>query len=332
MIDHDLRFGGFSAEQWIRLMSLFTRDQSPVSFGSGTVVSILDDEEDVCALFHTERGPLEPSPNVNMTDPRALCEAFLAARAFVVREGAVETLVERAAMHVSMRDTYSGQWIGLLNAIRGMALDGKLRTWPGSFASWRIPSAYSVARGLDALLPDNTSLTLVLWRQQEVWTSLTLSKRAGCIHHIVGPETLAQWSGPLGGDYRRDYRPIARGISRNLAPLHIGVFADEAMFRRLLENPTPGAWASAIAVRDVIVYPSPGYVSVAVGADAMRAVAQRSAIALAGVDFAGLLGPLSEVTRRVLGTAPDLSARLGLESLKDVGAWLRTVWNDRGNG
>jgi hypothetical protein len=264
-----------------------------------------------------------------MGSPRALCEAYLASRAFVLREGAMEMLVERAAMQVSMRDNYVGQWIGLLTVARNLAAEGKLKTWPGSIADWRIPSAYSVARGLDALLPDNTSLTLVLWRRQAVWTSLTLSKRAGVIDHIVGPETLAQWSGPLGGDYRRDYRPMARGISQHLAPRHVGVFADEAMFRRLLADPAPGAWAGAIAARDVIVYPSPGYVAVAVGADAARAVAQRTALALARVDFAGLFAPLSEITRRALSNAPDLGSRLGIESLKDVGAWLKTVWTSR---
>jgi hypothetical protein len=340
MISRDMSFGGFSAEQWVRLLSLWTGDDSSSSpdkrpFGSGTVVSILDDEDEVIAAFHTERGPIdatsESNPNVDLSDPRALCEAFLAARAFVLREGVAETLVERAAMHVSMRDSYAGQWVAFLNVARGLALEGKLRTWPGSIAAWRIPSAYSVARGLDALLPDETSLTLVLWRQQSIWTSLTLSKRSGVIDHIVGPETLVQWSGPLGGDYRRDYRPIARAISRNLAPLHIGVFADEAMFRRLLADPTPGAWARAVSVRDVIVYPSPGYVAVAVGADAMRAVAQQSALAIARFDLAGLLAPLASMTQRALGAAPDLRTRLGLDSLKEIGAWLRTVWIDRGD-
>ncbi len=330
MIDRDLRFYGFAAEQWIRLVSLWTRDESGVTtFGSGTVVVVVDDEGEVIAAFHTERGPIEPSATIDMGSPRALCEHYLSARAFVLLDGAMETLVERAAMHVSMRDNYAGQWLGFLQVARDLAAEGKLKTWPGSIAAWRIPSAYSVARGLDALLPDNTSLTFVLWKQQSVWTSLTLSKRAGVIDHIVGPETLLQWSGPMGGDYRRDYRPIARGISRNLAPLHVGVFAEESMFRRLLADPSPGAWASAVAVRDVIVYPSPGYVAVAVGADAMRAVAQRSALALARVDFAGWLAPLSEVTRRALGSAPELGSRLGIESLRGIGEWLRTVWGER---
>lgn len=335
MIDRDLRFFGFSAEQWIRLVSLWTRDDSSdtaaTSRGTGSVVVILDDEGDVCAAFHTERGPIEPSSTIDMRDPRAVCEHYLAARSFLIREGAIETLVERAAMQVSMRDNYTGQWIGFLNVMRSLALEDKLLTWPGSIAAWRIPSAYSVARGLDALLPDNTSLTLVLWKQHAVWTALTLSKRSGVIDHIVGAEAIAQWTGPLGGDYRRDYRPIARAISRHLAPLHVGVFAEESMFRRLLADPSPGAWASAIAVRDVIVYPSPGYVAVAVGADAARAVAQRTALALSRVDFAGWLAPLSEVTRRALGSAPDLGTRLGLDSLKDVGVWLRTVWGEREN-
>lgn len=331
MIDRNLRFGGFSAEQWIRLMSLWTRDETQTerSRGTGTVVSIVDDDDNLCAAFHTERGAVEERTDIDMTSPRALCDAYFAARAFVLREGAIETLVERAAMQVSMRDNYVGQWISFLEVARNLASEGKINTWPGSIAAWRIPSAYSVARGLDALLPDDTSLTLVLWRRQSIWTALTLSKRSGVIEHIVGPETLAQWVGPLGGDYRRDYRPIARAISRNLAPLHVGVFAEETMFRRLLANPTPGAWASAIAVRDVIVYPSPGYVAVAVGADAARAVAQRTALALARVDFAGLFAPLSEFTRRALGNAPDLGSRLGIETLKDVGSWLRTLWNDR---
>lgn len=331
MIDRDLRFGGFSAEQWIRLMSLWTRvpARSSTPSASGTVFVVLDDDNQVISALHTRRGPLEPSAAINMANAQSVCEHYAAARAFVLRDGAMEVLVERAAMQTFMRDNYVGQWIGLLNAARSLAADGQIHAWPESIASWRIPSAYSVARGLDALLPDNTSLTLVLWKDQAVWTALSLSKQAGVIEHIVGPEILARWSGPLGGDYRRDYRPIARAISKHLAPLHLGVFAEETLFRKLLADPSPGAWARAIAVRDVIVYPSPGYISVAVGADAMRAVAQRSALALSRIDFGGLLSPFAEASRRALQAAPDLTARLGIDSLRNVAPWIQSLWRNR---
>lgn len=341
MIDRDLQFGGFSAEQWIRLMSLWMPESTSTAASTtraqaaaGTVFVILDDDNRVVTALHTQRGPIEPSASVNMTNPQSVCEHYGAARAFVMRDGAMETLVERAAMQTSMRDNYVGQWIGLLSAARSLAAEGQIRSWPESIASWRIPSAYSVARGLDAILPDSTCLTLVLWKEQSVWTSLCLSKRAGVIEHLVGPETLANWSGPLGGDYRRDYRPIARAISKNLAPLHLGVFAEETLFRQLLRDPSPGAWARAIAVRDVIVYPAPGYISVAVGADAMRAVAQRSALALSRIDFGGLLSPFAEAGRRALQSAPEITNRLGIDSLRDLGAsdiggWLRALWGNR---
>jgi len=63
-----------------------------------------------------------------------------------------------------------------------------------------------------------------------------------------------------------------RRWSRGLGPVAVGCYAELATFRRLASDTQPGAWASAVATRDVVLTPVTAGLAVPLGVDAGRAL------------------------------------------------------------
>src|SRR5690606_23586223 len=140
---------------------------------------------------------------------------------------------------------------------------------------------------------------------------------------IAGPDLVARWTGPLGGDWRRDYRIISDAIAEAVAPVHLGVFTELDTMRQLLRSADAGAWARATLVRDVIVHPTPPYVAVALSAAAVRALARESARWLGGIDALAPLAPLATYVRGRVSEVASVTATLGFDPLKVLATWLR---------
>ena len=99
---------------------------------------------------------------------------------------------------------------------RRMEAAGWLRTWP-PLPSAPLPTTQAVRRAFDLLLPVGHSFALVLYDEDEVTTGVALSRRRDGVDHVVGPERLLAWAGPLSGDYHRDHRALAHGVARLIA-------------------------------------------------------------------------------------------------------------------
>ena len=177
----------------------------------------------------------------------------------------------------------------------------------------------------DYLLPDARAGLVALFEGDALDTSVLLVRAGSTLSGVYGPEVIRQAAGPLGGEFRRDYRVIRRAIETQFAPLAFGLFTETATLQRLLVDTRPGAWGEAIAARDVVLDPMPGWVAVAAGAGVVRAAAARSK---AIVDGLGLLGAMSPAVRRVREVAESLAGFdpervLGFNPLRLLGETLR---------
>jgi hypothetical protein len=101
------------------------------------------------------------------------------------------------------------------------------------------------------------------------------------------------------------------------------LFAQRERIDALLRNPTPGAWARAAMLREVIIDPAPSYVHVAVGADAARAAGHRARIWLGGLDLFGALAPAAEFTREHVARVGSVTGILGWNPLHALATRLR---------
>lgn len=343
MISGALRFEGFDSRSWTNLISLFaprvvTRmssegassdspeldaEEAAADARGGSLVVVLDDRGRVLKALHTVRGRVVGLDYGGPDEIEQLAERYAAQRCVVLREGVIEEIAERVAHRVERGEDYLAQLLTVARAVREMNEAGLMITWPRPLGNVPIPTVGMVQRALDTVLPDEHAMVFVVWNGSSPHTGVALRRRAGAIDLVAGPDLIARWTGPLGGDWRRDYRVISDAVHRAVAPVHLGVFTDLRTIRSLLRSTDPGAWARAVAVRDVIVHPTPPYVAVALGADAFRAAAGRSARWLGGIDAARQLAPLAQYLRGRVAEVASVSQTLGFDPLALLATYLR---------
>lgn len=341
MISPDLRFEGFDASSWTNLISLFspgvmdriaatpqTSDDPQVQSEEGaerqgTLMIVVDDAGAVLKAFHTTRGRVTGLELRGPEDLARLTEEYRSVRAILVREGVMDEIAERMAVRLGRSDDYVTQWLVLWKILREVQEAGSFHIHPPPLRNIPVPSPQTVQRALDVVLPDERALLAVLWDQGKVWTAFAVRRRGGAIDRVAGPDLIARWTGPMGGDWRRDHRVVTDAINRSVAQVHVGIFAEARTMRALLRSGDRGAWARAVAVRDVIVYPTPPYVAVAVGADAVRGVASRAARFLGGIDAFEAFAPLVGAVRNRIGEVASVTSTLGFNPLSALSTMLR---------
>jgi len=326
VLSSNLRVTGYDAVSWTRLISLFEphRAREDHSDSYGMLVVVEDANGAACAAFIGDRGPIDASSYSARSDLPALCSQHRVRRAVALRQGTIEELTERAAPHVLRTDDYAAQWLALLSAARELEREGALYFWPEAKNVVPLPSPQLVTRALDVVLPDEHSLVVALWEDSELWTALVLRRRGGQFDLLGGPELVLDAVGPLSGDYRRDHRAVSRAISASVAPVQLGLYCQYHRFERLLREPEPGAWAKAIALREIIIDPSPAYVHFAVGADALRATARRTGQLLGGIDFMSYIEPWARYARDQISQVSSVTGMLGFNPLQLLARRLRT--------
>jgi hypothetical protein len=168
---------------------------------------------------------------------------------------------------------------------------------------------------LDPVCPIGKTMVIGLFEGGELWTSVALRRGARGFNLILGPDEVREDMGLLAGDWRRDYRHLAQAIEHRAGPLSLGCFAEAATFRELEVDPTPGAWARAVAVRDVILSPVPPALAIPLGIDAGRAALAAVRSVAVRMDAAGVVAP---AVRTLLSwtTREDVAEVLGFQPLE----------------
>lgn len=331
MIAADLRFEGFDVRSWTNLLSLFMpeapidpADRSASPDGArGSATFVRDDERRVVHALHSIDGRLDRWVGKTLEgELSTIAKDVAATRVVVLRVGAMEEFAERVALRHDDGAGYLAQLMGTLRAAREMMDAGWIELWPNRLANLPLPSPATLYRALDIVLPDDRAALFVLW-DRELWTAVALRRRDGKIDRVAGPDLLRDWAGPLGGDWRRDYRVFVDAVARSVAPVHLGIFAEADTARALLRGTDPGRWARAVAVRDVVINPMPRFVMAGLGADAARGVGRASARALGGLDLAGAALPIASWVRQRLTDARTVRDVLGFDPLELLSSLLR---------
>jgi hypothetical protein len=225
--------------------------------------------------------------------------------------GALEELVERFSERLRPRQEYLEQALELARALRELEAEGLVAMWPKRFADIPVPGSRVINTSLDMFCGEGRAIALGVFRHGELYTGLVARRRGMGFDRIVGPDELRPEMGLLSGDFRRDYRHFAAAAEREVAPLSLGVFGELLTFQSLARDPAPGAFALAVAARDLLISPvSPGLalpLGIDVGRAAfagLRGLAERFG---AGGALAPMFGRAEEFVSR------DLSALLGFD-------------------
>jgi hypothetical protein len=294
----------------------------------------------VLKLLHTKLGRLDPTsapPPSGQADARALAlrtgqasalvqvaKAHHASWALGLRLGALDEVMERFGARARRGDDLTAQGLQLVTIVREMIDEGAIASWPQRLRGLPVPTPHVVRRTLDALCPDGRAIALGLFDSEGLWVSFVARRRAGAFDVIAGPDELRPALGLLSGDWRRDYRHLARAVEDRYAPLAFGCFAEVTRFRALQTDPNPGAWMRAVAVRDVVLAPMPVAVGVGLGVDGARYALRGLRVLTERIAPLAALGPMVDAARARVAkvTGKDVGALLGFDPLAALRALL----------
>lgn len=326
MLTPDVRFEGWTTDDWVRFVDLWrpraTPDREPTRPRGGVVV--IHDGGRVRKLLHSRHGRLEagaPWP-IPLED---LAREHQASWALAAHLGALDEVMERFGARISREDELLTQSLTLVGIVREMMDEGAIASWPQRLRGVPVPTEPMIERAMDALCADGRCIALGMFEGEELWTAFVARRRGSGLDVIAGPDELRSAMGLLSGDWRRDYRHLVRAVEERYAPLSLGCFATRDAFRELQMDGRPGAWARAVAVRDVILSPIPLGVGLALGLDGARYAAANLQVLTRGIDPLAFMHPvLSRVRARVgEATGKDVSGALGFDPLAALRALLK---------
>jgi hypothetical protein len=338
----DVRFEGWTTQDWIRFVRLWqpraTPDREPTRPRGG--VFVVHEDGQILKLLHTKQGRLDPSSASmppDQADAHALAlrsgqgsalgqvaRAHHASWALGMRLGALDEVMERFGARARRGDDLTAQALQLITIVREMIDEGAIASWPQRLRGLPVPTPHVVRRTLDALCPDGRVLALGLFDSDGLWVSFVARRREGAFDVIAGPDELRPILGLLSGDWRRDYRHLARAVEDRYAPLAFGCFAEVTRFRALQTDGRAGAWARAVAVRDVVIAPMPVAVGVGLGVDGARYALKGLRVLTERIAPLAALGPMVDAARARVAkvTGKDVGALLGFDPLAALRALL----------
>lgn len=327
MLTPDVRFEGWTTETWTRFLHLWKPRAAPdreATRPRGGVIAIHEGGR-LRKLLHTGTGRLNPRGAwpIPLSE---LAEMHHASWALSAETGALEEVMERFGARLKRTDDLIDQTLLVVTIAREMLQEGAIERWPMRLHGVPQPTEAMVRRAIDSVCPDGHAMVLGVFRQGELWTAAVARRRGQGFDVLAGPEDIRIRMGLISGDWRRDYRYVARAVEDQYAPLAMGCFAEVDRFRELLVDQRAGAWGRAAVVRDIILSPTPVGIRLALGADGAR-FAFESFRAIAGQSQTlRRLEPFMTQARRRLGEAigeRDVTSTLGFDPLAALRALLR---------
>jgi hypothetical protein len=328
MFTPDVQVLDFTAQDWLRLPELF-RKPTPIApvptSATGGVIAVREGQR-IVKVTSTVRGRL-PLPDAGHARAATLGEEHGAAFAIVFSTTALEQFGDRFARRLSRGQSFHLQIEAFITAMRELEREGEVELWPSRFADWPIPTERAFASALDLVCPDGKSLVLGAFEDGELYTALCLRRRGPAFDVVMGPDRVRRDMGLLSGDFSRDYRYLGPAVEARLGPLAVGCYAELATFRRLAQEAQPGAWASAVAARDVVLTPVTPGLAVPLGVDAGRAALTfaKGLVGRLGI-LGGLQGPTSlgpRLERAYALVEGDVRRYLGFDPWRMLAGWFR---------
>ncbi|MEM7437109.1 MAG: hypothetical protein AAF436_18285 [Myxococcota bacterium] len=274
MISEDFAFFGFDDTAWDRLASLLLgeRENEPHP-ARGVLVVVVARGAGPVAAFHTALGSVDPATLPSLDDLEAFCEATEVGACLIVRPGAMTDFADYLSEPLNPTDDFVTRVMRFAHVSRELGGGALLGVWPNPLPEVLLPAAPAAKPAGELLLPDGHCAVLGVFDQGELWTAAVLRRQDGLVDTLAGPRAIEQWTGPLGGDWRRDHRVVIRSVEREVGPVHVGLFMERPTSQALFVERQTGAWALSFASRSLLVHPMPGFAAAALGINGVAGLA-----------------------------------------------------------
>jgi hypothetical protein len=273
MFTPDVQVLDFTAQDWLRLPDLFRRSRplTPVPAPANGGILAVREGQRLLKVSSTVSGRLPP-PALGHASAAELAREHDGAFALVFSTSALEQFGDRYARRLERGQSFHVQVEAFFEAMRELEREGEVELWPSPFSDWPIPTERAFASALDLVCPDGKAVVIGAFDAGELYTALCLRRRGPAFDVVMGPDRVRRDMGLLSGDFIRDYRYLGPAVEARLGPIAVGCYAELSTFRWLATDTQPGAWASAVASRDVVLTPVTAGLAVPLGVDAGRAV------------------------------------------------------------
>lgn len=268
MFTKDVRFEGWTTEDWSRLLGLWKSTPRTATEPTGGGLLIVHSGGRVRKMLHTKRGRIEKD-GLSWPSPLPPLAARHGASWIVAAPtGGLEKLAERFGTRCQREDDLATQARLLFDIVRELSADGIIEIWPYHIDRFSLPARPPFENTFAALFPPGHLFGMAVFHEGELWTSLAIKREKGGISRIVGPDELRRRLSFLSGDFRRDYRYTLEAMEDVLGPVAVGCFTELSILRELQSERSWGAWLRAFAVRDVIITPARASLAGPLAADA----------------------------------------------------------------
>jgi hypothetical protein len=326
MFSADVQVLDFTAQDWLRLPDLFRQPGVVVPVASGGGILAVRQDDRIVKVVSTVRGRLSP-PWAGHATAEELAREHQGSFALVLSTVALEQLGDRFARRMARGQSFHEHVEAFVGGMRELEREGQLELWPSPFSEWPIPTERAFASALDLICPDGKSVLVGAFDAGELYTALCLHRRGGAFDIVMGPDRLRRDMGLLSGDFLRDYRYLGAAAEARIGPIAVGCYAELDTFRYLASVSEPGAWATAVAARDVVLTPVTPGLAVPLGVDAGRAalvfakgLAERFGV-LGGLRGTGTFGPT--LSRAYSYVQSDVQRYLGFDPWRVLRHWFR---------
>jgi hypothetical protein len=332
MFTPDCQVFDFTGQDWLRLPELFRPALPPATtaVSNGGIIAVREGQR-LLKVSSTVIGRLPP-PASGHTSAEALALAHSGAFAIVLSTSALEQFGDRFARRLTRGQSFHAQVEAFVEALRELEREGEVELWPSPCAEWPIPTERAFASALDLVCPDGKVLVLGAFDGGELFTALCLRRRGAAFDAVMGPDRVRRDMGLLSGDFSRDYRYLGAAVEARLGPVAVGCYGELSTFRGLSRETQPGAWASAVAARDIVLTPVTAGLAVPLGVDAGRAALSLAKGLIGRLGFLG--GSATPSAFGALGLGPrlerayalvegDVRRYLGFDPWRVLTRWLR---------
>ncbi len=173
----------------------------------------------------------------------------------------------RLAAHASALDT----WLNLARVTHEQSRAGAVGLWPAPAPTTSTPAATGVFdRTVGFVVPEGHCFALALFDDSGVYSACALRRSNAGFDLVAGPRALVHRAGLLSGDWRRDYRLLNEAVATLYGPVALGCYAETRTIDKLTAAPGARAWATALAMRELVVSPAPAAFTLGLGVGAMR--------------------------------------------------------------
>jgi hypothetical protein len=297
----DVRFEGWTADDWLRFVSLW-KPRPPAGLepvGRGGGLFVVHDGVRVRKILHTKKGRL--SPTIPWPAPLdAVAASHDASWAIAGHVGALDEVMERFGARARRSDELTTHALSLVGILREMLAEGAIERWPRRPYHLPTPTEGMVRHALDSVCANGRAMALGMFKDGELWTAFVGRRRGAAFDVIAGPDELRPAMGVISGDWRRDYRHLVRAVEERYAPLSLGCFGEVEVFRQTLLDERPGAFCRAVAFRDLVLSPVPLAVGLGLGFDGVRLAYSSLAALTSRLDPFNILEPTLDAVRQRL--------------------------------